>query len=358
MPRNVTAEIFLFDTCTHRCGYCYLAETGRVLDRSQLERFRNEEFLQQFISFFVRRSKEQDIRWKFSLTGGEPMLMPNIERIFDAWAEVDSSFSIYTSLNVSHRSPAWDAIVRHAAHMDYVMCSLHSEDRKTEDRFFEGMERLRDAGVPVLMRVVGHPERLQHLDRWAEKCEELKLPFYPTAMLGEHYPTRYTDKERAILNKYQKTLGQWLLMEGGVDTRNVRCSAGAKVIYLYLESGEIYPCIHLQEPAIGNLYEDRLELGESDARKPCPAAGIACSCDIHYFHDIVSGAEDSAGLKKLLSGEVSIADEQTFHEVLRQNGLRTSGVRQPMEYTVNDDSELRVPLEVAKKGLKEFLQGR
>lgn len=31
------AEVYMFDTCTHKCGYCWLAESGQVLDFAQLE---------------------------------------------------------------------------------------------------------------------------------------------------------------------------------------------------------------------------------------------------------------------------------------------------------------------------------
>ncbi len=71
------AEIFLFDTCTHKCGYCHFAETGKVLDNSQLKPYTDPKLVDGIVDFFNKRTSETD-NWLLALTGGEPLLMPNL----------------------------------------------------------------------------------------------------------------------------------------------------------------------------------------------------------------------------------------------------------------------------------------
>jgi len=77
---------YLFDTCTHKCGYCWLAESGMVLDAGHLAPFRDDAFICRVTSFFNRRTTETE-KWTLQLTGGEPLLMPNLpafcEQLFE-----------------------------------------------------------------------------------------------------------------------------------------------------------------------------------------------------------------------------------------------------------------------------------
>jgi molybdenum cofactor biosynthesis enzyme MoaA len=79
-PDRRVAEIYLFDTCTHRCGYCWLAESGQVLDASQLKPFRDLEFVGRVAGFFNRRTSTST-KWLLQFTGGEPLLCPNLEAL-------------------------------------------------------------------------------------------------------------------------------------------------------------------------------------------------------------------------------------------------------------------------------------
>src|SRR4051794_4535919 len=79
-PPYRIAEVYMFDTCTHKCGYCWLAESGQVLDFSQLDRFRDNGFVDQIAAFFVSRTTSEN-KWLLQLTGGEPLMAPNLERL-------------------------------------------------------------------------------------------------------------------------------------------------------------------------------------------------------------------------------------------------------------------------------------
>jgi organic radical activating enzyme len=70
------AEVYLFDTCTLKCGYCHLAESGKVLKAADLERYRDPAYIDRVTAFFNRRTTNSQ-KWNLMLTGGEPLLMPN-----------------------------------------------------------------------------------------------------------------------------------------------------------------------------------------------------------------------------------------------------------------------------------------
>ena len=84
---NRTVEMFLFDTCTHKCAYCHFAESGKVLDVSQLRPYRDPIFIERVVSFFNKRTTADD-KWLITLTGGEPLLMPNLAQFGSAlWSK-------------------------------------------------------------------------------------------------------------------------------------------------------------------------------------------------------------------------------------------------------------------------------
>jgi hypothetical protein len=69
-PRYRAAEVYLFETCTMKCGYCWLAESGRVADSSQLAPYRRPGHVEQIAAFFNSRTTAQDA-WMLLLTGGD-----------------------------------------------------------------------------------------------------------------------------------------------------------------------------------------------------------------------------------------------------------------------------------------------
>ncbi len=83
--RYRTVEFFLFDTCTHKCAYCHFAESGKVLDSSQLNPYRDPEFIDRIVAFFSKRTTAEQ-KWLITLTGGEPLLTPNLSRFLDGLA--------------------------------------------------------------------------------------------------------------------------------------------------------------------------------------------------------------------------------------------------------------------------------
>ena len=176
-PRWRIAEVFLFTTCTYKCAYCSFAESGVVLDASQLKPYRDPAFIRLITGFFNKRSSA-DCRWLLQLTGGEPLLMPNFALFCDLLADSGNKIALYTAMMIGRKHPSFRYLLENAAlFTDYLMVSFHPEAENFEDEFFEKLRLLRQAGHRVIFRFVGHPKRLHRLDELSDKCRALDISF-------------------------------------------------------------------------------------------------------------------------------------------------------------------------------------
>jgi len=149
-PRRYrAAEVYLFDTCTMKCGYCWLAESGRVADASQLAPYRSLEHIEQLATFFNSRTTPQDA-WNLLFTGGEPLLMPNLGRLCSDLFRHGNKVAFYTSLFVDDRQANFRFLCDASpSDVDYVMASFHPEAEGIEDVWFQRLEKLKRAGHKV-----------------------------------------------------------------------------------------------------------------------------------------------------------------------------------------------------------------
>ncbi len=300
--RYRTAEVFLFDTCTHKCGYCHFAESGKVLDNSQTKPYRDPAFIEQIVHFFRKRTRPSE-RWLLTLTGGEPLLMPNLDLFCEKVRESGNKVAFYSALLVGDRHPALHYLMdRGAAMTDYIMASFHPEAEKIEDAFFGRLEKLKAAGHNVIFRFVGHPERLHRLDDLAVRCKSINVAFYPTPMFSPALPLGYTLEQKAMLLKHATSLSQLIQIHNGVDTTRSLCTAGSDMIAVDMRTGLITPCVSVPAPILGNIYDDELLLAKEP--RSCPIPGTACSCDIHFQQNVVLGAHDASYFSAIKEGFV------------------------------------------------------
>ncbi len=307
LRKKIAVEMYLFDTCTLKCGYCHLAETGKVLDNSQLRPYKDKNFVLNIAQFFVCRSAE--IKWLVTLTGGEPLLMSNLPLFGDELAVAGNKLAFYTALAIGERHPSFRWLLEEGTGCtDYIMASFHAEAEPIEEQFFERIRLLKNAGHAVILRFVGHPQRLDKLNDLAERCQSLNIALYPTTLFAPNYPESYSQDQINNLSKHFSSLSQIIQLKNGLDTTNLTCKAGSELISIDMRTGNITPCITVDGPILGNIYDNQLAfLGASG---PCPKKGISCSCDIHFQQDIVDGAHDSEAFEKIKKGYVNPIDSQ------------------------------------------------
>ena len=321
--RYLLAEVYLFDTCTHRCGYCWLAESGQVLEFAQLEPFRSVEWISRVAGFFNRRTTPHR-KWLLQFTGGEPLMAPNLDLLCRSLFEHGNRVAFYTALLLGRQHPGFRFLSGTSSpDVDYIMASLHPEGEQEEDGYFEKVRILRDCGHKVFVRYVGHPKRLGRLDELASKCADLDVCFYPTTLLSNTYPASYSVPEREILARHFSSVSQHIQLQGGIDTTGTRCHAGSRVIGVNLQTGNITPCITVPAPILGNVFLDEMRLEEDEII--CPSPGINCVCDIHFQHHIVIGADDRDRFERQKSGFVPPEDLENELERMRRRGMRFYG---------------------------------
>jgi organic radical activating enzyme len=296
-------EMYLFDTCTLKCAYCGLAEQGLVLDHTQLRPFKDKEFIEKVINFFSKRTTEVS-KWILSLTGGEPLLMPNFDFFCELLRRHGNKIAVYTALMVGENNAAFRYLLESGSECtDYLMVSFHPEAEYREAEHFARLERLKKAGHSVIFRFVGHPNRLDRMNYLAAKCRDLDIAFYPTPLFSPEYPFAYTSEQRKSIELHISSLSQLIQLENGLDTSSTLCTAGSDLFAVYLRDGNVTPCISVTKPIIGNIYDDWLDPFKQSIR--CPEAGISCACDIHFQQAIVKGADDRDAFEKQKRGFVS-----------------------------------------------------
>lgn len=317
-----TVEMFLFDTCTHKCAYCHFAETGKVLDASQTKPYRDPAFIDSVVSFFNERTTE-DEKWLVTLTGGEPLLMPNLARFGSGLASKGNKLAFYTALLVGEKHPGFRFLMEEGSQCtDYIMASFHAEAEDIEDAFFERVRKLKSAGHSVIFRFVGHPDRLHRLDELSARCRDLDVAFHPTPLFSPAYPSAYTEEQRRKLDAHAISLSQVIQLEGGIDTSTSRCSAGSTIMSIDMRTGDITPCITVQSPKLGNIYDNTFK--PMPRSISCPAKGVPCICDIHFQQSVVFGADDHEMFEAEKRGFVEPKNAKQLREIVTSHQLRFS----------------------------------
>ena len=323
---------------------------GRVADSAQLAPYRRTERIDQIATFFNSRTTPQEA-WTLVLTGGEPLLMPNLGRLCSSLFAHGSRMAFNTSLFVDEGQPNFKFLRDcDPSSVDYIMASFHPEAEQNESVWFRKLEMLKRAGHKILLRYVSQPARLHRLEELSKKCEDLDVPFYPTVLESSNYPAAYSADERSRLSSHFTLTSQFIQMEGGIDTRNIRCFAGSKVIGVDLRTGNITPCITVSSPSLGNIYEDRLALYDADIA--CPEPGINCTCDVHFQQDIIIGVTNNKEFTQLKHGFSAPKRAGTDIESMRSKGIRFYGSRTAGIGGVQDDSKPFYTIQEVKESLK------
>ena len=352
-----TAVVSLFATCTMKCGYCDLAETGQVLDETQLKPYQDKNFISRSVNFFNKRTTENE-KWLLIFTGGEPLLAPNLELLCNKLFNAGNRVAFYTGLHVGENSSGWKFLTHSSApQVDYVMAAFHPEAEQWEDVFFDRIRIMKDRGHKVFFRYVAHPKRLHRLDELAEKCQKLDVCFFPAALLTNNYPGVYTEEEKNQLKRHSNSLTQFIHLEGGIDTTKTKCHASNKIIGVHLLSGEITPCITVDGPIIGNVHKDKLDLQSDPIR--CPNAGVNCVCEIHYEQDIVIGAEDSKSFCRRKEGFVESIKEQNQLKNMQAKGIKFYvNPKSGMAKKITDEQQLIFSNEHVKSSFRKNILGK
>lgn len=293
-------EFWLFDTCNFRCGYCSLVTTGAVANVQELAKFRDIEFISSLLIFF-KSNRPMQQPWVVLMTGGEPLLMPNIDAFVRGLGDLGDKVGIYTNMSVPFRQAFTEAAARH---ISYIEASFHPDWHMGNfgpEKFFRNVTELVELGIPVVVRFVGSPHLLDLLPELKERCDAIGVSLLATTLFNEHYPAKYTLGERTLLASFTVGYSSLVQLDGGLDMRGHTCLAGSRIYACRVtQGGDITPCISTGKPILGNIFENRLQFREGQVG--CFHPDQVCTCDIHFQQKIVADADDSVEFAHILEG--------------------------------------------------------
>ena len=317
-------ELWLFDTCNFRCGYCGLVTSGDVLRTEQLDPYRDPGYVDLLVTFF--KTQRPGARpWAVMLTGGEPTLMPNLNQFVTGLGRQGDCVAIYSNM-----SAPLDKVLSAEAlgYLSYIEASFHPDWHMggfEGDRFFSHVSLARSLGVPVLVRFVGAPQVLHLIPELAARCRSLGVTFFPTTLFNPEYPQAYTTEEKATIAAATVGYSSLIQLDGGMVMTGRRCEAADRIFAARLhQGGDVTPCISTDKPVLGNMFENTLTF--LPGLKPCLRADQICSCDVHFQQRVVDGADDSQEFDLILHGE-GVGRAGGYEEWKQRHHIQTSDRR-------------------------------
>jgi MoaA/NifB/PqqE/SkfB family radical SAM enzyme len=314
-------ELWLFDTCNFRCGYCGLVSSGAVTQTEQLDPYRDTAYVDSLIAFF-RTHRPQGRPWAVLLTGGEPMLMPNLDRFVVGLGRLGDCVGIYTNMSASVDKVLSPEAIRA---LTYLEASFHPDWHMGQfetERFFQNVTLARSFDIPVLVRFVAAPQVLDLLPWLETRCREIGVTFLPTTLFNPEYPNAYKTEEKARIASHMVGYSSLMQLDGGLVMNGRRCSAADRIFAARLhQNGDVTPCISTDRPILGNVFANTLVT--MPGLKGCMRPDQTCSCDIHFQQAIVEGADDSREFVSILhgNGQPRAADYEAWKE---RHGIETS----------------------------------
>ena len=317
------AELMLFTTCNYDCAYCGFATSGAVRDTRDLAPFQDKEYIDKIYDFFEKHSTAEQ-KWILHMSGGEPLLMPNLGYFARKFIQAGHKLAYNTNLSLPIESNGW--MDDHPPEgIDSIIASLHAQSLGQIDKICNRVKILRDAGYPIVVRMVAHPQFIPEFPRFEKVFHDAGVSFAVNAFYSPTYPQAYTERERDTVIRYMRTNYQVIQLKGGLDMRGRKCRAGTDIICVALGAsggGEIYPCVSTSEPRLrmGNIFEGEVNFFNKDVG--CMRADKICSCAIHFTHGAVPFADDTEAQTRMLTGcPDSVAE--TWSQWFKERGIKT-----------------------------------
>lgn len=317
------AELMLFTTCTYNCAYCGFATSGAVRDIRDLAPFQETGYIDKIYDFFEKHSTAKQ-KWILHMSGGEPLLMPNLGYFARKFIQAGHKLAYNTNLSLPIESNGWTD--DHPPEgIDSIIASLHAQSLDQIDKICNRVKILRDAGYPIVVRMVAHPQFIPEFPRLEKVFRDVGVSFAVNAFYSPTYPQAYTEQEHDAVIRYMRTNYQVIQLKGGLDMCGRKCRAGTDIICVALGAsggGEIYPCVSTSESRLrlGNIFDNEIQFIGKDVG--CMRTDKICSCAIHFTHGAVPFADDTEAQTRMLTGcPDSVAE--TWSHWFEQRGIKT-----------------------------------
>jgi organic radical activating enzyme len=315
-------ETMLFHTCNFNCAYCGFVTGGTVRYADDLAPYRDPDYIRAVLDFLERH--EGGYKWVVQLSGGEPLLMPNLPMFASSLIRRGNKIRYNTNLSLPIEKDSEWLDANPPEGIDVLMVSLHPEGMQKYDMMLERIAALKAMGYPIITRTVAHPKAFDWIDRVAGDMAKLDVSYTPLPMFSKAYPQAYSPEQRATLETHIKAFSGLIQLNGGLDVSGRLCHAGSRLFALGLGhtgGGDLFRCVSTHQYAkLGNIFKDR-HIRFLDGPKLCARPDRHCTCAFHFETDMVMGAEDSGTYTRMKAGHTEAA-KPAFDDFARQNDLK------------------------------------
>ena len=292
----MSLPIFAFDmhaVCNQRCSYCIAGSAlshdfGPIADDKRVE-----------IEAFFQAVDPMNIL----LTGGEPMLTPDLQSFLHRLLDSGHKLSMQTNLRLG----ADDFMATcPPERVGWILATLHSVALKRTKQFVAHVAKLLAAGYPILVKLVLDETTMAELESLHEALTAAGagVILSPVVHVRE---SGLVDVERYDVDQWKRIaprvslLSSWLYFSGGFQSSGRRCLAGSRCFYGRAANGRLSGCAHSFPPDLGSMYNDAFQPED----EPVTCELKQCVCDFNYYTGIIDGVDDSQGLARLRKGDNS-----------------------------------------------------
>jgi organic radical activating enzyme len=231
----------VYNDCNFTCQYCPIPEELLRPKSMAFKRFQDLGYHERILGFF-QKLHDYSGAWVVCLTGGEPLLMPNLEYLTSGLIRIGHQIRYNTNLSIAlERRPEWFA-ANPPTGVDLLMVSIH---KQTDiDAVFARVSKLKSLGYRVIVRVVCTPEMMDLLDELEQRFRTCDVSLTPLpefefraadATLGA-MPRAYSFAQKRYLEERIKGFGELAMLYGGIDVSDRRCFAGSRMLFMHSHS--------------------------------------------------------------------------------------------------------------------------
>jgi hypothetical protein len=303
----------VYQDCNFSCEFCkavILKRRGEGPSEA-FKRFNDLTFHDQILRLFDEELSQVG-PWTIGITGGEPLMMPNLPYLSKELIQRGHRIRYNTNLSIPIEKNTEFLDANPPEAVEVFMVSIHPESHPRLDEILERARVLKGMGYRLIVRSVATPESLSTLPILDEVCREIGITFTPLALRDETKPEVYTPEEFVLVRSLMKGYPELLALYGGVNSEERVCHAGSRSLVMGTTDevpwGVIKHCEHCQEPVLAmlNLSEPAIGPGIGDQLSkepaPCPCPESMCRCPGIFEHDLVVGLEAEKRYEQMCCG--------------------------------------------------------